>query len=187
MTTTQPKGMPRTRAAGLWATAAGTGILLAAVDLTSTPGYPWIALAVFTAAAVAIAVVDVRTKLLPNRYTGPLALAAALQVIAVSISTHNAGIALQAVPAAAIVLVAYTIMAMIGWFGFGDAKFAGALTLFTAIWAGWLAIYLIPIAVLISGGERAVRMLSGRGRSAHAHGPSIAAAGTLLAFASIIL
>lgn len=61
------------------------GTLLAVLALAGVTGYPWIALASFTAAGVVIALVDIRTRRLPNRYTGPYALAGALQAAAVSI------------------------------------------------------------------------------------------------------
>lgn len=54
------------------------------------------------------------------------------------------------------------------------------------MFAGWFAIYLVPLAVLISAAERAVRMAAGRGRTAHAHGPAIAAAALIVTVVGII-
>lgn len=166
--------------------AAVAGAFLAGLALAGIPGYPWIALACFTAASSAIAGVDVRTKRLPNRYTGPYALAGALQAAAVSISTADPWILVIAVAAAAMVFLAYAMMGMAGWFGFGDAKFAGAVTLFAGVFSGWFAIYLVPLAVLLSAGERLVRIAAGRGRAAHAHGPAIAAAALIVAAVGIL-
>lgn len=176
----------RTKATTFYIAAVAGGTLLAAIALLGVPGYPWLALACFTAAAAAIAAVDVRTKLLPNRYTGPLAIAAGMQVAAVTIHERDLWVAAGALIAATIVFAAYVAMGMVGWFGFGDAKFAAALTLFAGIFAGWLAIYIIPLAVLISGAERALRMLRSAGVRSHAHGPAIAIAGTVIAAIGIL-
>ncbi|WP_234058066.1 prepilin peptidase [Microbacterium sp. NFH-22A-Y] len=162
------------------------GTLLAVLALASVPGYPWIALAGFTAAGAAIAVVDVRTRRLPNRHTGPYALAGALQAAAVSIATADLWILVVAVATAATVFLAYALMGMAGWFGFGDAKFAGAVALFASVFAGWFAIYLVPLAVLLSAGERLARIAAGRGRTAHAHGPAIAAAALIVTAVGIL-
>lgn len=162
------------------------GTLLAALALTGVPGYPLIALSCFTAAGAAIAVVDVRTRRLPNRYTGPYALAGALQASAVTIAAADPWILVMAVATAAAVFLAYAMMGMAGWFGFGDAKFAGAAALFASVFAGWFAIYLVPLAVLLSAGERLARMAAGRGRTAHAHGPAIAAAAMIVTAAGIL-
>lgn len=163
------------------------GTLLAVLALAGIPGYPWIALASFTVAGAVIAVVDVRTRRLPNRYTGPYALAGALQAAAVSIATADPWIFIVSIAAAAAVFLAYAFMGMAGWFGFGDAKFAGAVALFASVFAGWFAIYLIPLAVLLSAGERLARMAAGRGRTAHAHGPAIAAAALIVTVAGILV
>lgn len=182
--------MPATRSRSPireYAAAAGCGAILAALALAGVPGYSWIALTCFTAAGAAIASVDVRTRRLPNRYTGPYALAALIQAIAVSIRAADAWIFVVAVTAAAVVFLAYVAMGMAGWFGFGDAKFAAATTLFAGIFAGWFAIYLVPLAVLLSAAERAVRMAAGRGRTAHAHGPAIAAAALIVAAVGIFV
>ncbi|WP_454115824.1 prepilin peptidase [Microbacterium aurum] len=162
------------------------GTLLAVLALAGVTGYPWIALASFTAAGVVIALVDIRTRRLPNRYTGPYALAGALQAAAVSIVAADPWILIVSIAAAATVFLAYALMGMAGWFGFGDAKFAGAVALFASVFAGWFAIYLVPLAVLLSAGERLARIAAGRGRTAHAHGPAIAAAALVVTAAGIL-
>lgn len=163
------------------------GALLAALALSGVPGYAWIALACFTAAGAAIAAVDARTRRLPNRFTGPYALAALLQAIAVSIAAEDSWILVVSAAAAAVVFLGYALMGMAGWFGFGDAKFAGAAALIAGVFAGWFTIYLVPLAVLLSAGERLVRMAAGRGRTAHAHGPAIAAAALIVTVTGILL
>lgn len=186
MTVSAPIAATRSNVATVYIAATAGGAVLAAVALLGVPGYPWLALACFGAAAAAIAVIDVRTKLLPNRYTGPLAIAAGMQAAAVTVHDRDLWIAGGALVAATIVFAAYVAMGMVGWFGFGDAKFAAGLALFAGIFAGWLAIYLVPLAVLLSGLERALRMLRGTNTRSHAHGPAIAIAGTAIAAIGIL-
>lgn len=166
----------RRRGGSIYVAAIIGGLILAAIAYLNVQIYAWVALACFAAAAAAIAAIDVRTRLLPNRFTGPLAVAAAVQVCAMSLQQMDLWIALGAAVAAAVVFAAYVAMGMVGWFGFGDAKFAAALALFAGIFAGWFAIYAVPLAVLLSGAERAIRIARGGDRRAHAHGPAIAIA-----------
>lgn len=176
----------RRRNSSMYAIAGVSGAVLASVAFLNVQVYAWVALACFTVAAAAIAAVDVRTQLLPNRFTGPLAAAAGVQIAAVGVQQMDQWIPLGAVVAAAVVFAAYVAMGMAGWFGFGDAKFAAALALFAGIFAGWFAIYAVPLAVLISGAERAVRIARGGDRRAHAHGPAIAIAAIAVAAVGII-
>lgn len=185
---TAVESVPTTRrhGAGVYAAAVIGGLLLASVAYLNVQIYAWVALVGFALAAAMIAGVDVRTRLLPNRFTGPLAVAAGLQVAVMSAQQMDPWIAVGAVVAAGVVFAAYVGMGMAGWFGFGDAKFAAALALFAGIFAGWFAIYAVPLAVLISGAERAVRMARGEDRRAHAHGPAIAIAGIAVTLIGIV-
>ena len=185
---TAVESVPTTRrhGIGVYAAAVVGGILLASIAYLNVQVYAWVALVCFAVAAAAIAGVDVRTRLLPNRFTGPLAVASGLQVAVLSVQQMDPWIAASAVVASGIVFAVYVAMGMAGWFGFGDAKFAAALALFAGIFAGWFAIYAVPLAVLISGLERAIRMARGGDRRAHAHGPAIAIAGIAVALVGIL-
>lgn len=176
MTVVEAAPSTQGRAVGVYLAAIAGGLILASIAYLNVQIYTWVSLACFGAAAATIAAVDVRTRLLPNRFTGPLAVAAAVQVTAMSVQQMDLWIAIGAVIAAAVVFAAYVAMGMVGWFGFGDAKFAAALALFAGIFAGWFAIYAVPLAVLLSGAERAIRIARGGDRRAHAHGPAIAIA-----------
>jgi prepilin signal peptidase PulO-like enzyme (type II secretory pathway) len=77
---------------------------------------------------------------------------------------------------AGIVAASYIALGLAGMFGLGDAKFAAALSITAAIYAGPLALYLIPIAMLLGGLWRAVLAAAGRGKRPRAHGPAIAIA-----------
>lgn len=163
--------------AGRWL----SGALLASVALAALypllgPGtHRWALLAATAIAAAAIAVVDHRTFTLPNRYVGPLAAAGAVQVVATALFTTDVWAAAWPAIAAAVVFITYAVMGMAGWFGFGDAKFAAALALIVALYAGPLAIYLVPLAILTGAARRVIRGARAR-KSKLAHGPDIAAA-----------
>lgn len=74
-----------------------------------------------------------------------------------------------------------------GMFGLGDAKFAVALSITVAIYAGPLALYLIPIAVLLGGFWRTLITLAGRGKRPRAHGPAIAVAALVILVTTVVL
>ena len=149
-------------------------VLLFAV--ITTAAYAWALTAFLAAAAAAIAVVDARTYRLPNRYVAALAASGLVQAVAVAVAYHDSTRLLDSMGAAAAVGAAYVLLGLVGWFGFGDAKFAGALTFTVAIYAGLAAMYIVPLAILFSAiwriSSRAVGSIGGR----HAHGPAIALA-----------
>lgn len=139
--------------------------------------------ALIVAAAIVIAVVDLRTLTLPNRFVAPLAAAAVVQVMG---GVFYGRSAVATVTAAAVVFGAYAVMAALGWCGFGDAKFAGALTLLVALYSGFLAIYLVPVAILLSSVQIAVSRALRRPERRHPHGPAIAAAAVLLVLIGLV-
>lgn len=156
---------------------AGSVILaVAASAIVTTPAYGWTLTGLLAIAAAGVAVVDARTHLLPNRYVAPIAAAGLIQAAAIAITTADPSRLLLALAAAAAVFVGYTLMGLLRWFGFGDAKFAAALTLTVAIYAGLAAIYLIPLAIVLAAASRLVLQALGRDAGPHAHGPIIAAA-----------
>lgn len=162
------------------AAAASAVLVLAGPQLVSWRGYLWVLLLVVAAAAVYGAVVDVRTMRLPNALTGPLVAAGAVQVagslLYVSVATVGPLLA-----AAAVVFVVYALMAAAGWCGFGDAKFAGALALFVGLYVGLLAIYLIPVAIILGSVHMLVaKAMSREPVSRVPQGPAIAAASLII-------
>ena len=167
-------GRPATTAAVAAAGSSAVAVLLCAV--ITTAAYAWALTALLAAAAAAMAVVDARTDRLPNRYVAALAAAGLVQAAAVTIASHDPTRLLDSMGAAAAVSAAYVLLGLIGWFGFGDAKFAGALAGTVAIYAGLAAIYMVPLAIVFTAiwriSSRAVGSIGGR----HAHGPAIALA-----------
>lgn len=164
--------------------AAGGSVLLAfaAHPLLTSAAYAWLLAGLLTAAAAVPVTIDIRVRKLPNRWVAPIAAAAAVQAFAVAYADADLWRVLWPLIVAAIVFGFYVALGLAGMFGFGDAKFAAALSITAAIYAGPLALYLIPIAVLLGGLWRALLTAVGRGKRPRAHGPAIAiAALTILA------
>ncbi|CAQ03311.1 prepilin peptidase [Clavibacter sepedonicus] len=133
---------------------------------------------IVAAFAGTLAVIDVRTLRLPNRLVGPLAVVGLVQAIGLGILTGDATQALVPLGAAGITSLLYLGCCLAKWMGYGDVKYAGALALSIAIYAGWAAIYLLPIAFTIGAIQRIVEHFTGLGRTGgRAHGPAITLAG----------
>ncbi|WP_435740169.1 prepilin peptidase [Clavibacter nebraskensis] len=141
-----------------------------------------VALVVIVAAfAGTLAVIDARTLRLPNCLVGPLAVVGLVQAIGIAALTGDATQALVPLSAAGITSLLYLACGLARWMGYGDVKFAGALSLSIAIYAGWAAIYLLPLAIMIGAVQRIVeRLRGGSGPGGRAHGPAITIAGLVL-------
>ena len=139
------------------------------------------------AGATVVAVVDFRTHLLPNRHVAALAGAGLIQAAAVAVASHDGVRLLNAGIAAMAVCAAYLLLGLIGWFGFGDAKFAGALTVTVAIYAGLAAMYILPLAILYAAVGRLLCRVCGKSGGRHAHGPAIAISAVCVMAAAVLL
>ena len=139
------------------------------------------------AGATVVAVVDFRTHLLPNRHVATLAGAGLIQAAAVAVASHDGVRLLNAGIAAMAVCAAYLLLGLIGWFGFGDAKFAGALTVTVAIYAGLAAMYILPLAILYAAVGRLLCRVCGKSGGRHAHGPAIAISAVCVMAAAVLL
>lgn len=167
--------------------AAGSAILGGLAIATPWRGwYPWTLTVLLAAAAIALAVIDQRTHTLPNRWTAPLAAAGIIQAATIAIIDTDPWRLVWAIAAAAVVFITYTLMGMAGWFGFGDAKAAAALTITIAIPTGLLAIYLVPAAVLLGGIWRATILAITGNKNPHPHGPALAIAAIALMTAGVL-
>ncbi|WP_052193316.1 prepilin peptidase [Microbacterium sp. ZOR0019] len=162
------------------AAAASAVLVLAGPQLVGWQGYLWVLPLPVAAAAVYGAVVDARTRQLPNALTGPLGAAGAVQVAGSSLYVGVEAVG-PLLAAAAVVFVVYVLMAAAGWCGFGDAKFAGALALFVGLYVGLLAIYLIPVAIVFGSIHMLVAKAISREPVARIpQGPAIAAAALII-------
>lgn len=154
----------------------GSAALAVAELLAPGPWYPWTLVLAVLAGGGFLAIIDARTHTLPNRYTGPLALAGVLQVLAHTISTSDPWQLLWAAVTAAVIFLLFAVLGIWDHVGFGDAKYAAALGVFAAITTGLFAIYIMPAAVLLGAAGRGIRYLAGHRNKRQALGPYILAA-----------
>lgn len=136
---------------------------------------------IFVASYLAILVIDLRTRRIPNLITYPL--------LVLALAARPDGIGLVPVPnllAAAAAFAAFVLFAIRGWMGMGDAKLAALIALAggpalgaMALWGAFVAGGLVGVVLLAT---RRVR----RG-DAIAFGPFLAAGGALAAVAPEVL
>jgi leader peptidase (prepilin peptidase) / N-methyltransferase len=174
--------------AGIGAAASFT-LVLAAWSILTTDTYAWILGGLVASAGFPVALIDVRTHKLPNRYVAPIAAAGIIQAAAIAFASTDLFRLLVPMACGAVVFSAYAAMGMAGWFGFGDAKFAAALTVTVAITSGITSVLIVSIAVLIGGVQRVLDTILGYRDQVHAHGPALVLAATAilsLTFASAL-
>ncbi|PZE53747.1 hypothetical protein DEJ04_17530 [Curtobacterium sp. MCLR17_044] len=170
------------------AAAGGSALLAIALHpVLGTAAYAWVLTALLTAGAIAPVTIDLRVRKLPNRWVAPIAAAGAVQAFAIAYATADPWRVFWPVIVGSIVAAFYIALGLAGMFGLGDAKFAAALSITAAIYAGPLALYLIPIAILLGGLWRAVLAAAGHGKRPRAHGPAIAIAALVILVTTIAL
>lgn len=170
------------------AAAAGSALLaIVAHSVLGTAVYAWALTGLLTAAAIPPVTIDLRVRKLPNRWVAPIAAAGIVQAFAIAYATADPWRVFWPLIVAGIVAAFYIALGLAGMFGLGDAKFAAALSITVAIYAGLLALYLIPIAVLLGGLWRAVLTAAGRGKRPRAHGPAIALAALVILVTTVVL
>lgn len=162
-------------------------LALAAHSALDTNGYSWLLTALLVAAAATPVAIDIRIHKLPNRWVAPIAAAGAVQAFAVAIATADIWRVLWSLIAAAIVFAFYVALGLAGMFGLGDAKFAAALTITVAIYAGPFALYLIPIALILGAASRLGLQVFRRSSGPRAHGPAIAIAAVSVLVLAVVL
>ena len=185
----EPAYTPRQPSAGPWTLISLTSalglLLVAAEPLLGGKAYGWAVVAVTAVFSARLAVIDERTHTLPNRLTGALAVFGIIQAIGISAWRHDAAPLVIAGVTAGILASLYALLALTKSGGFGDIKFAGALALAIAPYAGLLTLYLLPIAFIISAVRIMARRVRGRATK-HPHGPSLAIAGIVLLLGSML-
>jgi leader peptidase (prepilin peptidase) / N-methyltransferase len=139
--------------------AAVTGVLWALLALRLWPSHP-AALPAYLALAfvcVTLGVIDVRTRLLPNRITYPALPLVAVLLLAASAAEHDLGAMVRALEASGLAGLAFLALVLIspGGLGLGDVKFALVLGLALG-WLGWSAVAAGFMGAFLLGGVAAL-------------------------------
>jgi leader peptidase (prepilin peptidase)/N-methyltransferase len=103
------------------------------------------AFALFAAGSIALAVIDAREKLLPDRIVFPLYGVGAVGLTLAAWLEHRWAPLVVALVAGAVLYAIFYGIAMFGPLGFGDVKLAGVLGLFL----GWLGIPVVYAGILL--------------------------------------
>ena len=141
---------------------AGCAVAVAVAALTAADPVVGSATAVTLPAIVALVLVDIDCRRLPDRILLPMyPVIGAIVVVAGAVTGQADGV-LRAAAAATACLIGYGVVcAATGGLGFGDVKLAGALGLLTG-WTGWPAVATATAAaVVIGGGLGLVRLAAG--------------------------
>jgi leader peptidase (prepilin peptidase)/N-methyltransferase len=162
------------------AAAASCALAATAWPILTTNGYLWVLAGLLAAAGIPVAVIDIRTHKLPNRYVAPIAAGGVVQAAALAAATTDLSRLVVPIVCGAIVFVTYTAMGLAGWFGFGDAKFAAALTVTVAIGSAYVSVLIVAFAVLLGGTQRLIATFLRRPTPTHPHGPALIAAALII-------
>lgn len=146
------------------------------------PAYLYLA-----AVAVALALIDLDVKRLPNVIVLPSYLVAALLLGAAALTGAGGGPAVRALVAMVVLFAGYLGLALLvpGGMGYGDVKLAGLLGLYLG-WVSWSTVWVGTFAAFLAGGLVGVALLLLRRadrRSAIPFGPSMLAGAGVALFA----
>ena len=163
-----------------WVAELSLGMLSALVALRLAPAHPWAvpAYLALTFACVVLAVIDARTRLLPNRLTYPAFVVTIAGLALASLVEGDPRRLARGLLAAAVVGGAFLLLALVSreGLGFGDVKFAPTLALALG-WLSWPAVAMgLLLAILLGGALALIALLVlrlGR-RSKIPFGPSLA-------------
>lgn len=135
-----------------------------AADLRLEVG-EWGALVAFAAAAIPLAVVDARTRRLPNRATFPLAAGMLGYWIGMGLTTGQWALLIQAAVTAVAVVAVAGVIAVVGTLAAGDVKLMLAIGLLAG-WFSWmLPLYAIAASYLLALPHAVVILARRRRRS----------------------
>lgn len=138
----------------------------------------------FVAGTGALAVIDARTKRLPNRIVFPLYALGALGLCLASAVGHEWPRMIVAVLAAALLYGLFWLLWFFGPMGFGDVKLAGVLGLFLG-WVGFPVVVVGLLAGMLAASFTAIALVALRRatfKTELAYGPFLIA-GSWLALA----
>jgi leader peptidase (prepilin peptidase)/N-methyltransferase len=174
-----------------WVAELSLAVLWALVAFRLSPTHPWAVptYLAFTFACVVLAVIDARTRLLPNRLTYPAFVVTTIGLALASLVEGDPGRLSRGLIAAAAVGGVFLLLAAVSHdgLGIGDVKFAPTLALALG-WLSWPAVLTGLLLAIISGGVIALIALLvfrlGR-KSSIPFGPSLAL-GALLAILTAV-
>lgn len=116
----------------------------------------WSAIAMFAAAAIPLAVIDARTRRLPNRGTFPLASAILGYWVGVAMTTGHWQLLIQAIVITIVIIAAVFLIALFSTLAAGDVKLLIAIALLTS-WFSWmLPLYALLASYLLAIPQAAV-------------------------------
>lgn len=119
-----------------------------------------VAYVVLAVASIALTVIDIRTRRLPDRIVLPTFVVLLLLFAGASVSSADTSALLRALIGAAAMMALYLLISLLsgGGMGFGDVKLAAVLGLATA-WVGWDALVIGTAAAFLLGGFLALILL----------------------------
>ena len=161
-----------------------TGVLFAAIAArfgfsAELPAYLYLA-----AISVALALIDLDVRKLPNSLTLPSYLVGAVLLAVAAVVGHDGGALLRAFGGMAALYVAFFLLAFAypGGMGFGDVKLAGVLGLYLG-WLGWGSVVVGAFSGFVLGGLVGVGLIlfGGAGRKSKVPFGPFMVTGALLA------
>ena len=150
----------------------GTGALFAAVTWAVGPSWALPAYLYLAAIAVALALIDLDVRRLPDAIVLPSYPVVAALLLAASAAEGDWAAALRAAVGALALYAFYFVLAVArpGGMGFGDVKLAGVLGMALA-WHGWAALAVGAFAGFLLGGVMGLALIAVRRAGRRSHVP----------------
>jgi leader peptidase (prepilin peptidase)/N-methyltransferase len=139
----------------------GTGLLFAGVALVVGPRWSLPAYLYLAAVAVALALIDLDVRRLPDAIVGPSYVVAVVLLGAASLLEDDWSAMVRAGIGAVALVLLYAVPWFFGGMGFGDVKLAGVLGLYLGWWS-WEALVVGAFLAFLVGGLVSVPLVLAR-------------------------